>query len=71
MWLAAALAIRLDSPGSLLFRQERVGLNGERFALLKFRTMQDGSDSEVLSEHLEQLSTSPDERLRIETDPRV
>ena len=70
-WLAAALAIRLDSPGPLLFRQERVGLNGERFALLKFRTMQDGSDDAVLSEHLEQLAMSPDERLRIEVDPRV
>jgi lipopolysaccharide/colanic/teichoic acid biosynthesis glycosyltransferase len=71
IWLVSALAIRLDSPGPLLFRQERVGLNGERFALLKFRTMRDGSSSEVLSEHLEQLAISPDERLRIELDPRV
>lgn len=34
-----ALAIRLDSRGPILFRQRRVGLNGETFSCLKFRTM--------------------------------
>ena len=34
-----ALAIRLDSPGSILFVQERAGLRGRTFRLLKFRTM--------------------------------
>lgn len=71
VWLVVAVALRVDSPGPLLFRQERVGLNGERFRLLKFRTMHDGSNDEVLSEHLEQLARSADERLRIEADPRV
>ena len=33
------LAIRLDSPGPLLFRQQRVGLHGAAFTMLKFRTM--------------------------------
>lgn len=33
------LAIRLDSPGPALFRQRRVGLHGQVFQLLKFRTM--------------------------------
>lgn len=37
-----ALAIRLTSPGPVLFRQERIGLGGEPFTVLKFRTMQDG-----------------------------
>lgn len=32
-------AVRLESPGPALFRQERVGLRGSRFRLLKFRTM--------------------------------
>ncbi|MFZ2196932.1 MAG: exopolysaccharide biosynthesis polyprenyl glycosylphosphotransferase, partial [Thermodesulfovibrionales bacterium] len=35
-----SLAIKLDSPGSLLFRQRRVGYNGEVFELLKFRSME-------------------------------
>jgi len=34
-----ALVIRLESPGPALFRQERVGWNGRRFTILKFRTM--------------------------------
>ncbi len=36
---AIALAIRLDSPGPVLFRQRRVGRAGVPFAMLKFRTM--------------------------------
>jgi len=38
MWLAA-LAIRIDSPGPILFRQRRVGWMGRPFELLKFRSM--------------------------------
>ncbi|MEB4589565.1 undecaprenyl-phosphate glucose phosphotransferase [Candidatus Thiothrix sp. Deng01] len=34
-----AIAIKLDSPGPVLFRQTRHGLRGEKFAVLKFRTM--------------------------------
>lgn len=37
--LLAALAIKLDSRGSVLFRQTRTGLNGQTFSILKFRTM--------------------------------
>jgi exopolysaccharide biosynthesis polyprenyl glycosylphosphotransferase len=35
----AAIAIRLESPGPALFRQERVGLGGRTFRVLKFRSM--------------------------------
>jgi Undecaprenyl-phosphate glucose phosphotransferase len=37
--LAVALWVRLDSPGPVLYAQERVGLSGRRFRMLKFRTM--------------------------------
>lgn len=37
--LAAAVAIKLDSPGSVIFRQTRVGKDGKPFAILKLRTM--------------------------------
>ena len=37
--LAIAIAIKLESPGPILFRQDRVGLNGRIFRMLKFRTM--------------------------------
>ena len=35
----AALAIKLDSPGPVIFRQVRKGFNGKHFVILKFRTM--------------------------------
>lgn len=37
--LAAAIAVRVTSPGPVLFRQERVGYQGKRFTMLKFRSM--------------------------------
>ena len=37
--LLVAAVIRLTSPGPALFRQQRIGLNGQRFTMLKFRTM--------------------------------
>jgi Undecaprenyl-phosphate glucose phosphotransferase len=37
--LAAAIAIKLDSPGPILFRQDRFGFNNKVFKVLKFRTM--------------------------------
>ncbi len=41
---AVAWRVRRDSPGPMLFRQERVGLDGRPFELLKFRTMVDGAE---------------------------
>jgi len=37
--LLVALLIRLDSPGPVLFRQERMGYRGEKFRMFKFRSM--------------------------------
>jgi Undecaprenyl-phosphate glucose phosphotransferase len=45
LMLAIALWVKLDSPGPVLYRQERTGLNGRRFRMLKFRTMR--PDAEV------------------------
>jgi len=39
LWIVIAVLIRLDSPGPVVFAQERVGKNGKRFRVLKFRTM--------------------------------
>ena len=42
--LAVAAIIRLTSKGPALFRQQRIGLNGRRFVMLKFRTMRDAPE---------------------------
>ncbi len=48
--IAVAIAIRLESPGPVLFRQRRVGRRGHGFTLLKFRTMV--VDAEARTEEL-------------------
>jgi len=42
-----ALIIRLDSPGSIFFMQERTGLNGKPFKMIKFRTMVQNAEKET------------------------
>lgn len=44
VFLVVAVAIKSTSPGPVFFRQERLGLNGRRFRIFKFRTMVDGSE---------------------------
>ena len=44
--LLTAILIRMDSPGPILFRQERSGQNGSTFSLLKFRSMRFDAEKE-------------------------
>ncbi len=63
-----ALAVRVDSEGSVLYRQTRVGKHGKRFQLFKFRTMIPEADR--LDDDLMHRSVDPD-WLVMERDPRV
>jgi len=47
LWLALAAVVRLTSPGPAIYRQTRVGQHGDRFTILKFRTMVDGAERET------------------------
>ena len=47
LMLAIALVVRRSSPGPALFRQERVGRDGEPFTIRKFRTMSDSAEAEL------------------------
>jgi len=44
IWLLIGVVIRLDSPGGALYRQERVGKDGARFNMLKFRSMRNDAE---------------------------
>ncbi|MBI5623154.1 MAG: sugar transferase [Elusimicrobia bacterium] len=50
--LVVALLIRLESRGPAFFLQTRVGLNGRRFSMVKFRTMADGEQAQSLRNDL-------------------
>jgi len=65
----AALGIKLSSPGSVLFKQERIGLNGRSFLLYKFRTMiEDAHERRGEVSHLNEMSGPV---FKLKDDPRV
>jgi exopolysaccharide biosynthesis polyprenyl glycosylphosphotransferase len=66
--LVLAIVIKLDSRGPVLFKQERVGKGGQRFSVLKFRTMT--RDAEHKRADLIAQSTDPN-WLMVDNDPRI
>lgn len=70
VFLLIAIAVKIDSPGPVFFTQDRAGLGGRRFRMLKFRTMRAGADEEKST--FAHLNHSGDSRLfKIPADPRV
>jgi len=65
----AALAIRLETRGPVVFRQRRAGRGGKPFTILKMRTMVDRAE-EALSEIVE-IETLEEPAFKIRRDPRV
>ena len=53
--LVVALLIRRDSPGPVLFRQTRLGIDMKPFTLLKFRTMHEGTGDAAHREYLKEI----------------
>jgi lipopolysaccharide/colanic/teichoic acid biosynthesis glycosyltransferase len=67
--LAIAVAIKLDSPGPVLYAQDRVGTNGRTFRLLKFRTMVQDADKQL--GELIDLTSLEEPVFKLKDDPRV
>jgi lipopolysaccharide/colanic/teichoic acid biosynthesis glycosyltransferase len=67
--LVIALAVKLDSPGPVLFRQARVGQGGRPFTMLKFRTMR--PDAEDVLATLQHLNLGGAYMIKIPNDPRI
>lgn len=81
LWLVVSILIKLGSRGPVIFRQERVGMDGRIFLCLKFRTMEAGADEsihrEVYSKNIEgvvEANAGDEERPvfgKVKNDPRV
>ncbi len=67
--LLLAVAIKLTSPGPVLYRQTRLGAYGKRFTLLKFRTMVEGADDMLDKVHHLNAATGP--LFKAPSDPRL
>jgi lipopolysaccharide/colanic/teichoic acid biosynthesis glycosyltransferase len=69
LFAAISLAVWVSSPGPVIYRSTRIGLGGNQFGCLKFRTMR--KDAERLQPQLEQLNQAEGAVFKIERDPRV
>jgi exopolysaccharide biosynthesis polyprenyl glycosylphosphotransferase len=67
--LVIAIAIKLDGRGPVFFRQLRVGRHGQRFHMLKFRTMV--PDAEAMKDSLRDRNEAKEGLFKIAEDPRV
>ncbi|MER6737849.1 sugar transferase [Streptomyces puniciscabiei] len=69
VFAVVAIAVRLDSPGTVLYRQVRVGQGGRQFSLLKFRTMVAGA--ERMKNQLAGTNEHDGLMFKIRRDPRI
>ena len=67
--LVVALAIKLETPGPVIFRQRRMGLGNVPFEICKFRTMV--ADAEARKSELMELNEAGGGLFKIEADPRI
>jgi lipopolysaccharide/colanic/teichoic acid biosynthesis glycosyltransferase len=75
LMLAIALAVKLTSPGPVLFRQKRIGRYGVPFTFLKFRTMYQGSDckahQEFVTRFIKKELEPVDTHYKLTSDSRI
>ncbi|QPC84452.1 sugar transferase [Phototrophicus methaneseepsis] len=69
VFLVTALAVKLDSSGPVIYRQQRIGENGREFSMYKFRTMVTNAD-ELRDQIIEQHQLDP-RHPKIPDDPRI
>jgi exopolysaccharide biosynthesis polyprenyl glycosylphosphotransferase len=69
LFVVTALIIKLTSPGPVLFRQLRSGLNGAPFTIYKFRTMV--TNAEQLQHELEAMNEMSGPVFKVSKDPRI
>ena len=79
-WLVLAILIKLESRGPILLKQERVGMDGKMFLMIKFRSMKDGADDRAHRDLMRRMINgedanqgSSDEPIygKVKDDPRM
>ena len=68
--LAIALAVKFTSAGPVFYKQERIGLNGKPFHMLKFRSMVVNADDQLVA-LLEAQGTGDTPLFKVQNDPRL
>lgn len=67
--MIVAILVRVDSRGPILFRQERVGMEGKRFLMLKFRSMVADAESRLVEVEQDNEGSGP--LFKMKNDPRI
>jgi len=68
---AIAIAVKLSTPGPILFRQERVGINGDKFRMIKFRSMVTGAENQLAALQGLDRNAGNSVLFKMRNDPRI
>ncbi|WEO77978.1 sugar transferase [Cryobacterium sp. SO2] len=68
---AIAIAVKLTTPGPILFQQERVGINGDKFRMIKFRSMVTGAENQLAALHGMDRNAGNSVMFKMRNDPRI
>ncbi len=71
MLLALTIAVKVTSKGPVFFRQDRVGINGEIFRMIKFRSMVVDAEARLAALQAEQRDAGNEVLFKIKNDPRI
>jgi lipopolysaccharide/colanic/teichoic acid biosynthesis glycosyltransferase len=71
IFLCIITLIKVVSPGSIFYKQERIGKSGKPFYLLKFRTMKENSDTASHREHVKELINGNKPMTKLDNDSRI
>ena len=70
LFIIISLAVKISSKGSVFFIHERIGFQGKKFKLIKFRTMVDNAEDMIASFNPEQKKEW-EENFKLKDDPRI
>ena len=70
VFLITAIAVKCTSPGAIFYTQERIGIRGNKFDMIKFRSMRSDADSELIG-LLEEQGTGDSPLFKVHNDPRI